>query len=87
MSDNIEIEVNKTIKKGSRVRARWLNTRQVSLAGMQMKLEGRFEEIVGTVLHIRGDKPENPTQVELVVQSDTGQVCNAIKLEWVVEVL
>lgn len=52
------------VAKGTRLRARWLQARPVSLAGMQMKVEAAEVSVTGVVRHIRTDHPTelvNPT--------------------------
>ncbi len=63
-------EVTRDIVKGTRIRAQWLETRPVSLAGFQMKLEATTREVIGTVRHIRTDNPHMPTNYRLFVEPD-----------------
>ncbi len=58
------------VVKGSRVRARWLATRHVGLAGAQVKFEGTWREVKGTVRHVRGDHPTAPTAVRLYLDAE-----------------
>lgn len=60
------------IIKGTRIRATWFEAKMVSLAGVQMKTEATLRTITGTVRHIRGDHPTNPTVRRLFVESDDG---------------
>jgi hypothetical protein len=69
----MELTVN--ITKGTRIRARWLDTKFVSLAGAQIKAEGQYREVTGVVRHVRGDHPTNPTEIRLFVEADGGVLC------------
>lgn len=60
------------IIKGSRIRAQWFEAKLVSLAGVQDKIGAIPCVVVGTVRHIRGDHPTNPTTIRLYVESDDG---------------
>jgi len=62
------------IVRGTRVHAQWLqvNDPLSGLAGMQPKVGATMQEVVGVVMHIRGDHPTNPTTVRLWVQPDAG---------------
>lgn len=62
-----------TITKGSRIRARFLLSEPLgsfSLAGQQMKTAVLDVEVVGTVRHFRGDRPQAPTVVRLYVEPE-----------------
>lgn len=63
------------IVKGTRIEARWFqaNNPPSSLAGMQMKLGVTERVVVGTVTHIRGDRPTNPTKTLLLVKPDDSE--------------
>jgi hypothetical protein len=66
------------VTKGTRLRARWVEARTVSLAGVQPKVEGTPREVVGTVRHVRGDHPTAPTTIRLYVEPDEpaeGEAC------------
>lgn len=58
------------ITKGSRVRAEWLHTRPVALAGMQMKVEGRPVSIVGVIAHFRSEHPTEPVNVRIYLDTE-----------------
>ncbi len=64
--------VTKVYNRGDRVRAQWFATHLTSLAGVQMKFGATPKEVVGTVRHIRGDHPTNPTEVRVFVDPDEG---------------
>ena len=53
--------------KGDKVKAEWLETKPVSLAGVQMKLSGTYKTVSGVVTHIRGDHPINPTSIGVCI--------------------
>lgn len=74
------------LKKGDHVRARWFGDgKAVALAGVQMKFQVSEKTVEGTVTHIRGDHPVNPTKVEIWVQPDSGGDEVVIKPEWVLQ--
>lgn len=59
--------------KGDRVRARWLRSAALgtfSLAGAQVKLAASEIEVTGTVRHVRGDHPTDPSEVRLFLDCD-----------------
>lgn len=58
------------IRKGDRIRAQWLATHLCALAGAQMKFGAHGRELTGTVRHVRGDHPVNPTVVKLYVDPE-----------------
>jgi hypothetical protein len=58
------------ITKGSHIEAQWIATRPTCLAGEQMKLEGQQVVVTGTVRHVRGNHPTNPTSVEIYIDPD-----------------
>lgn len=59
------------ITKGTRVLAHWLgNAKAVSLAGAQMKLQVREFVVTGTVRHLRGDHPTEPTKIDLYIEPE-----------------
>lgn len=64
--------VDAYITKGTRIRARWWDTKLVCLSGVQMKAEGTPREVVGIVRHVRGDHPTSPTQTRLYVEAEDG---------------
>ncbi len=86
--------------KGDRVRARWFKAKVVCLSGVQMKLGANVVEVVGTIRHLRGDRPVDPVHVMLYLDPEGewsgpkeqahGCTCEgghvAVKLEHVVEV-
>jgi len=62
------------VDKGTRLRARWLQSRPVALSGMQMKVEAHEVCVTGVVRHIRSDHATelvNPTFF-LDVEEGTG---------------
>lgn len=77
-----------TLKKGSRVKARWFqaNDPPSSLAGMQMKLGVTEKLVEGVVTHIYGDHPTRPTKYEIIVQPDGGGPEVTIQPTWLQEV-
>ncbi len=89
------------LRKGSRVRANWLDARLTALTGVQMKLGARGVEIVGVIRHMRGDHPTNPTEIRYYIDPEgdydgpktnlIGCTCGhphvEIKPEWVSEIL
>lgn len=58
------------LTKGDRVTAEWMETKPVALAGVQMKLGGTLKTVTGTVTHIRGDHPTNPTSIGVCIKDD-----------------
>lgn len=58
------------IVRGSRIRARWLVAHVSSLAGAQAKVGCTQIDIVGTCVHIRGDRPEDPTEVRVYIDPE-----------------
>lgn len=74
-----------TLTKGMWVRAVVPHTQQVCLAGVQVKMGMRFEEVTGIVTEIRGDKPVNPTTVGVWIQPEGNQKEVAVRLESIVE--
>lgn len=60
------------IVKGTRIRAEWFQASTVCLAGVQPKMGATACSVTGTVKHIRGDHPTNPTVIRLLVQPDAG---------------
>lgn len=61
------------ITKGSRIRARWFKPKPLgsySIAGAQLKFVGDLVEVTGTVCHVRGDHPTNPTQTRFYIDPD-----------------
>jgi hypothetical protein len=89
------------LRKGSRIRANWLDASLVALAGVQMKFGAKSREVVGVIRHMRGDHPTNPTEIRYYIDPDDGYVgpkkdligCTCghphveIKPEWVSEIL
>ena len=73
------------LTKGMWVRAVVPRTQQVSLAGVQVKMGMRYEEIAGIVTEIRGDKPVDPTTVGVWIQPEGNQKAVAVRLEAIVE--
>lgn len=55
------------VRKGDSVHVCWLDCRPAALSGMQLKMGATLNEFSGVVKHVRGDDPENPTQVRLFV--------------------
>jgi hypothetical protein len=77
--------MNGMISKGMRVRAEWIDTKLVALAGVQMKAEGTRRFVEGVVTHVRGDHPTNPTKIGIWVQPDEGDEV-VVNPEWIVGV-
>lgn len=78
------------IKKGSRVRAHWYQAQTnppASLAGMQLKFGATERDIIGTIMHIWGDHPMNPTKYEIAIQPDEGGDEVVVRPSWIVEVI
>jgi hypothetical protein len=66
---------NHYLQKGDRVRAVYFAAKPLgtySIAGAQPKVIGDEVEVVGTVTHIRGNHPTNPTSIRVWVQPDAG---------------
>lgn len=88
-------------QKGDVVRAEWLETRPVALSGSRPKLGAREVSVSGTVRHIRGDHPTEPTTAIVFVDAEDewdgptirpeGCSCAAphvaLRPEWIKEVL
>lgn len=62
------------VVKGTRIKAQWWDTKLVPLAGATMKTQASLVEVVGIVRHIRGNHPTTPTQIELHVELDNGDI-------------
>ncbi len=61
------------ITKGTRVHVERLHvTGPAALAGAQMKFGAELHSFEGTVRHVRGDDPVNPTKIGLWVEPDEG---------------
>lgn len=58
------------VEKGDRIGARWFVTNPASLAGMHLKLVATEIEISGIVRHLRGDHPEEPTEIVAYVEPE-----------------
>lgn len=59
------------IVKGSRIQATWLQGNpKAALAGMQPKMAATARQITGTVRHLRGDDPVNPSIIKLYVEPE-----------------
>lgn len=60
------------ITKGTRIRARWLVAHDPpsGLAGAQTKVGCTQIDIVGTCVHIRGDRPEDPTEIRVYIDPE-----------------
>lgn len=64
------------ITKGTRIRAEWMQAQTnppASLAGMQMKFGATLHQVTGTVRHLYGDDPVNPSKAVFYVQPDEGE--------------
>jgi len=62
-----------TINKGSRVHATVFEAQKLgsfSLAGAQMKVAAKSRVICGTVTHVWGDHPTEPTKYEICIKPD-----------------
>lgn len=68
------------VEKGDRIGARWFVTRPAPLAGMQLKLGAAKIEISGIVRHLRGDHPEEPTEIVAYVEPE-GHVPDVVRRE------
>jgi hypothetical protein len=75
--------MSNTIIKGDWVQAEWMTTHLTCLAGVQTKFGGTLMSVAGTVLHIRGDHPTNPTSIRLSVQPDEGGEEVLVSPAWV----
>lgn len=71
------------VKKGDRVKATWIEASPVSLSGVMPKMGGTPKEVEGTVTHIRGDRPIDPTEIRIAVND--GEQEHWVKPEWIVE--
>jgi len=63
------------LQKGDRVRAVYFQAKKLgtySIAGAQPKAVGDMVEVIGTVTHIRGNHPTNPTSIRIWIQPDDG---------------
>ena len=61
------------LENGNRVRVRLLQSKKFgtySLAGVQSKITVKEKIVEGTVTHIRGDHPFNPTTVGVWIKVD-----------------
>ena len=82
--------MNHVLKKGDRVRARWMAVKTdppAALAGMQLKFEGRYKEVCGVVTHIRGDHPTEPVEVAVWIQPDEGPEVGGVPIDSIIEIL
>lgn len=62
-----------TLRKGDRVRARWLRAAPIgtfSIAGAQTKVTAVPAEVTGVIRHVRGDHPTDPSEVRLFLDCD-----------------
>lgn len=66
------VESNMNIVKGTRIRAEWFqaNKPPSSLSGMQLKFGVTKFAVTGTVRHVRGDHPTNPTEVHFYIDPE-----------------
>jgi len=69
------------LRKGMMVKAQWLESAPVSLAGVQPKMGAKLIVAEGIVVGIHGDHPTNPTTIKITL--DTGEVIDS---EWITEV-
>jgi hypothetical protein len=62
------------VSKGAKVLVRRVDikTSGFSLAGVQLKFPMEVKEFQATILHVYGDKPENPTKTWFQVRRDDG---------------
>ena len=56
--------------KGDLVSFEWLQTKQASLAGMQVKMVADHVSVRGHVAHVRGDHPDTPSRVGVWLRAD-----------------
>jgi hypothetical protein len=85
-----DVEIPMVIKKGSRIRAKWLAAKPLgtySLAGCQPKFLASWREVTGEITRIRGDNPVDPVEVEFFVKPDDGGPEVKVLPAWIVEVL
>jgi hypothetical protein len=62
-----------TVSKGDRVAAEWFDASPLgthSLTGAQMKVTARRTRVTGIVRHVRGDRPEMPTQIMVFIDHE-----------------
>lgn len=60
------------VTKGTRVQYGFYRTTDACLAGCQPKVGAVAVSGVGTVTHVYGDAPVNPTRIWYIVQPDSG---------------
>lgn len=68
------------VEKGDRIGARWFVTHQAPLAGMQFKLGATEIAISGIVRHLRGDHPQEPTEIVAYVEPE-GPILDVVRRE------
>jgi hypothetical protein len=77
------MESNPTIMKGDWVHAAWFEATDACLSGTQMKVEAKMREVRGTITHIRGNHPTEPTSIRIWVQPDEGGDEVVIEPQWI----
>ena len=75
------------IAKGMRIRAQWLEQTDGVVAGAQMKICAESRSITGTITHVRGNHPIEPTSIRIWVQPDDGSDEVVIEPQWIREVV
>lgn len=75
------------IVKGTRITASWFAATNGSVAGMQPKVTAVAKNVTGTVTHIRGDHPTQPTSIRLWVKPDDGGDEVLVDPKWVTAIL
>ncbi len=60
------------VTKGTRVKASWMDTKMVGLAGVQTKMEAVNVTVTGVVRHIRSDHPTMPVNATFFLDVESG---------------
>lgn len=69
---------DRLIQYGDTIRAKWFKASPLgsfSLAGNFMKFNATSHDVSGTVRHIRGDHPTEPTIIGVWIEHDSGDLC------------
>lgn len=71
------------LMKGDWVHAVWLVPTNACLSGSQIKTGAEVAEVRGTVTHVRGNHPTEPTSIRVWVKPDGGGPEVVIEPSWI----
>jgi hypothetical protein len=77
------MESSPTLSKGDWVHAAWFEPTEACLSGSQLKTEAKLRHVHGTITHIRGNHPTEPTSVRIWVKPDDGSDEVIVHPEWI----